>query len=65
MMVTGCGKFQITNSKYQTNPKKQIQNSKPLKKRLLVIEYWNLEFICYLEFVIWDFIRPGAHRAKY
>jgi hypothetical protein len=23
---------------------------------VLVIEYWNLRFICDLEFVIWDFV---------
>ena len=30
----------------------KIQNSKPV----LVIEYWNLRFICNLVLVIWNFI---------
>jgi len=52
MMVVKCRKFQFTNPKYQTNPKKQIQNSKPLNKRLLVIEYWDLFVIWCLKFGI-------------
>jgi hypothetical protein len=41
----------------------KIQNPKPAdpsKKEhssVLVIEYWNLIFICILKLVIWDFLR--------
>jgi len=55
-MAAECYKFQITNIKYQTNPKNQIQNYKPLKNQIWVIEYWNLRFICYLEIENWNLI---------
>jgi hypothetical protein len=42
-------KFQISNNKQITMTK--IQNP----KRVLVIEYWNLRFICNLVLGIWDF----------
>jgi hypothetical protein len=34
----------------------KIQNHKPDKSHVLVIDNWNLEFICYLNIVIWCFL---------
>ncbi|CAB1073338.1 hypothetical protein D1AOALGA4SA_1833 [Olavius algarvensis Delta 1 endosymbiont] len=36
MVADGC-KFQYTNNKYQTNPKLQIQNFKPMMKSYNVL----------------------------
>ena len=43
-------KSQITNIKQTTMTK--IRNS----KHALVIEYWNLRFVCYLVLGVWDLI---------
>jgi hypothetical protein len=48
--VTKNSKSQISNNKQITMTK--IQNSKPV----LVIEYWNLRFVCNLVLGAWDFI---------
>jgi len=49
----------ITNSKHQITNKSQILifNDQNLLGRDIVwiFEFWSLEFVCYLEFDIWDF----------
>ena len=54
-------KSQITNIKQITMTK--IRNSKPV----LVIEYWNLRFVCNLVLGNWDFldsVTPADSRTK-
>jgi len=46
----------------------EIQNSKPItlvgKRQVWVIGYQNLEFVCFLDFVIWCFKnRIGTSKA--
>jgi hypothetical protein len=48
--VTKNSKSQISNNKQITMT--EIQNSKPV----LVIQYWNLKFVCNLVLGVWDFI---------
>ena len=35
----------------------KIRNSKPV----LIIEYWNLKFVCNLVLEVWDLITPLLH----
>ena len=49
-------KFQITNLKYQTNHNDQSASGGPNLFCVLVIEYWNLRFVCDLVLGVWDFI---------
>jgi hypothetical protein len=49
-------KSQIPNIKQITMTK--IQNSKPV----LVIEYWNLRFVCNLVLGVWDF--TALHHSR-
>jgi len=63
-MTSGFGvieyqKFQITNIKQITMTK--IQNFKPV----LVIEYWNLRFVCNLVLGVWDFIIPSLQLVEW
>jgi hypothetical protein len=48
-------KSQISNIKQITMTK--IRNSKPV----LIIEYWNLKFVCNLVLEVWDLITPLLH----
>jgi hypothetical protein len=47
-------KFQITNSKLQTNHKFQFQNSLHFGS----FELWSLDIVCDLVLGIWDFALP-------
>ena len=50
--VLAYQKFQITNIKQITMAKFEI----PKLFFVLVIEYWNLRFVCNLVLGVWDFI---------
>ena len=48
-------KSQITSTKLPMNPN-DLNSIRLRRTNVWVIEYWNLEFICYLSIVIWCFI---------
>jgi hypothetical protein len=56
-------KFEITNHKCQTNHNDQSACGGPNLFSVLVIEYWNLKFVCNLVLGVWDFIIPRLQNS--
>ena len=59
-----CTNRLLWNTGVSVNSKSQITNIKQIPKviSVSVIEYWNLEFVCYLVLGVWDFVDPAHLR---